>query len=97
MARAWKNKHGVAMGGLLIDTLAHRFLTSTTAFDDKSYLYYDWMVRDFFEYLSELDPGQMEYGALGSGHVAAWSKGGATDLTNCELLCITHNRSKGNR
>lgn len=67
MARAWKNKHGVAMGGLLIDTLAHRFLTSTTDYDDKSYMYYDWMVRDFFEYLSELDPDQMEYGALGSG------------------------------
>ncbi|MEB3767921.1 HNH endonuclease, partial [Acinetobacter sp. MD2] len=26
-----------------------------------------------------------------------WSKGGATTLDNCEMLCITHNRSKGNR
>jgi hypothetical protein len=67
MARAWKNKHGVAMGGLLIDTLAHRFLTSTTEYDDKSYLYYDFMVRDFFDYLANLDPAQTEYGALGSG------------------------------
>lgn len=66
MARAWKNKHGVAMGGLLIDTLAHRFLNSTTAYDDKSYLYYDEMVRDFFEYLGNLDEKQTEYGALGS-------------------------------
>jgi hypothetical protein len=30
-------------------------------------------------------------------HVAAWSRGGRTDLANCEMLCITHNRSKGNR
>ncbi|TDE89586.1 DUF262 domain-containing protein [Occultella glacieicola] len=30
-------------------------------------------------------------------HVSAWSKGGATTLENCEMLCITHNRSKGNR
>lgn len=30
-------------------------------------------------------------------HVAAWSKGGATDIANCELLCTTHNRAKGNR
>lgn len=30
-------------------------------------------------------------------HVAAWSKGGATSLENCEMLCITHNRAKGNR
>ncbi len=30
-------------------------------------------------------------------HVTAWSKGGATDLSNCEMLCMTHNRAKGNR
>jgi len=30
-------------------------------------------------------------------HVTAWSKGGATDSTNCEMLCVTHNRAKGNR
>ena len=30
-------------------------------------------------------------------HVTAWSRGGATDLSNCEMLCVTHNRSKGNR
>jgi hypothetical protein len=47
MARAWKNKHGVGMGGLLIDTLAYNFLKSTTDYDDKSYLYYDCMSRDF--------------------------------------------------
>lgn len=30
-------------------------------------------------------------------HVTAWSKGGKTDLRNCEMLCVPHNRSKGNR
>ncbi len=30
-------------------------------------------------------------------HVSAWSRGGATDLANCEMLCVPHNRSKGNR
>ncbi|MBC7274900.1 DUF262 domain-containing protein [Nocardioides sp.] len=30
-------------------------------------------------------------------HVAAWSKGGVSDLANCEMLCVPHNRSKGNR
>ena len=30
-------------------------------------------------------------------HVTAWSNGGKTDLDNCEMLCITHNRAKGNR
>lgn len=66
MARAWKNKHGLGMGGLLIDTLAHNFLKSTDYYDDKSYHYYDWMVRDFFGYLKDL-PEQDYYAALGSG------------------------------
>ena len=30
-------------------------------------------------------------------HVSAWSKGGATDPDNCEMLCVRHNRIKGNR
>lgn len=30
-------------------------------------------------------------------HVTAWSKGGATDISNCEMLCSTHNRAKGNK
>jgi 5-methylcytosine-specific restriction endonuclease McrA len=34
---------------------------------------------------------------MDADHVAAWSKGGATSASNCELLCKTHNRSKGNR
>jgi hypothetical protein len=36
-------------------------------------------------------------GEMEADHVAAWSKGGPTDLKNCEMLCITHNRAKGNR
>lgn len=66
MARAWKNKHGVGIGGLLIDTLAHKFLQSTADYDEKSYLYYDYMSRDFFSYLKEL-PKQDYFAALGSG------------------------------
>ncbi len=65
MARAWKNKHGVGMGGLLVDTLAYNFLESTTDFDTNSFLYYGLMSRDFFKYLSEL-PEQSEYAAPGS-------------------------------
>lgn len=34
---------------------------------------------------------------MDADHVAAWSKGGATDVKNCEILCKTHNRAKGNR
>ena len=34
---------------------------------------------------------------MDADHVAAWSKGGPTSANNCELLCKTHNRAKGNR
>lgn len=30
-------------------------------------------------------------------HVTAWIKGGATSVKNCQMLCKTHNRTKGNR
>ena len=37
------------------------------------------------------------YADMDADHVTAWSKGGTTDLSNCEMLCKTHNRAKGNR
>ncbi len=34
---------------------------------------------------------------MDADHVSAWSKGGKTTAKNCEMLCKTHNRVKGNR
>lgn len=34
---------------------------------------------------------------MDADHVAAWSKGGTTTMENCQMLCKTHNRAKGNR
>jgi len=34
---------------------------------------------------------------MDADHVAAWSKGGTTDIKNCQILCKTHNQAKGNR
>lgn len=34
---------------------------------------------------------------MDADHVAAWSKGGVTDISNCQMLCKHHNRAKGNR
>ncbi len=34
---------------------------------------------------------------MDADHVTAWSKGGETDIKNCEMLCKTHNRAKGNK
>lgn len=66
MTRAWKNKHGVAMGGLLIDTLAHNFLVGQTTYDTTSFGSCGQMMRDFLSYLAE-QPKQDRYAALGSG------------------------------
>ncbi len=68
MVRAWKYKWDVPIGGLLIDTLAYNFMSSCQH-KDKSYLYYDFISRDFFKYLSEqnseqsywLSPGARQY------------------------------------
>ena len=34
---------------------------------------------------------------MDADHVAAWSKGGDSSAKNCQMLCSTHNRAKGNR
>ena len=38
-----------------------------------------------------------KFSEMDADHVTAWSKGGATDIKNCQMLCKTHNRAKGNR
>jgi hypothetical protein len=34
---------------------------------------------------------------MDADHVSAWSKGGDSSPKNCQMLCSTHNRAKGNR
>jgi hypothetical protein len=34
---------------------------------------------------------------MDADHVTAWSKGGVTNISNCQMLCKTHNRAKGNK
>lgn len=34
---------------------------------------------------------------MDADHVTAWSRGGESILENCEMLCKSHNRAKGNR
>jgi hypothetical protein len=66
MARAWRNKHGQQMGGLLIDTLAFQFLQSTTKYDSTSYADHHQMVTDFFDYLAGEPSERDHYRAPGS-------------------------------
>jgi len=65
MVRAWKNKVGAPMGGLLIDTLCYNFFDSS-AYDNTSYSKYDEMSRDFFDYLRSSDKDQKFWLAPGS-------------------------------
>jgi hypothetical protein len=34
---------------------------------------------------------------MDADHVTAWSNNGQSTLANCQMLCVTHNRAKGNR
>jgi hypothetical protein len=38
-----------------------------------------------------------KFDEMDADHVTAWSRGGKTDIKNCEMLCRRHNRAKGNR
>lgn len=38
-----------------------------------------------------------KFDEMDADHVAAWSKGGQSSAKNCQMLCVTHNRAKGNR
>lgn len=73
MARAWKDKCNVPIGGLLIDTLAYNFMKGWE-YKAKSFTYYDWMTRDFFEYLKNCNENQNYWLSPGSGQYV-WRKG----------------------
>lgn len=66
MMRAWKRTWDVPIGGLLVDTLAYQFIENY-AYRDKSYLYYDFMCRDLFEWMAAQDAEQVYWKAPGSG------------------------------
>jgi hypothetical protein len=38
-----------------------------------------------------------KFAEMEADHATAWSKGGASSPENCQMLCKTHNRGKGNR
>lgn len=66
MARAWRDQNNVSMSGMLIDTLAYQFIDGW-AYKDKSYVYYDWMTRDFFAFLAAQETNKTYWTAPGSG------------------------------
>jgi hypothetical protein len=66
MARAWRDSNDVPIGGMLIDTLAYQFIENW-AYRNKSYLYYEYLTRDFFNFLANQSQTQNHWLAPGSG------------------------------
>ncbi|MFF8802364.1 MULTISPECIES: nucleotidyltransferase [unclassified Methylobacterium] len=66
MARIWRDYNSVPISGMLIDTLAFQFIAGWPH-RDKSYLYHDFLVRDFLLYLAQTDLKQTYWRAPGSG------------------------------
>lgn len=66
MTRVWATNCLVPISGMLIDTLAYQFIENYQ-YRDKSFLYHDYMARDFFDYLSKQNEKQTIWRAPGSG------------------------------
>jgi hypothetical protein len=92
MLRAWKAKWDVPIGGLLIDTLAYQFIENYEH-RTKSYLYYDYMCRDCFQWMANQSESQESWRAPGSG-AYVWGKGlfqyKAKRCYNISLSAIAH-------
>jgi hypothetical protein len=92
IARAWKATWLVPIRGLLIDTLAHNFL-KTWEYREKSYLYYDYMSRDFFDFLANQNE-QQEFWLSPGANQKVWRSGSfeykAKRCRNISLDAIAH-------
>lgn len=86
MMRAWNANNSVLMPGILIDTLAYRFM-SNYEYADKSYSYYDWMSRDFFQYL--MDVADQDYWLKPGSNQRVYDKYGfRTEAEDSHAKCL---------
>lgn len=95
MMRAWKSQWNVPIGGLLIDTLCYQFIENWQ-YRDKSYLYYDFMCRDCFQWMKDQSRTQEYWKAPGSGqhvHGRDLFQYKATRCYNLSLEAIAHETS----
>lgn len=99
MMRAWKYKWDVPIGGLLIDTLAYQFIENYEH-RARSYLYYDFICRDFFKWMADQDVEQEYWRAPGSGQ-SVYGKGlfqyKAKRCYNISLAAIENEMAKPKR
>lgn len=77
MARAWKDKMNVLMPGILIDTIAYDFL-GQYKYAANSFTYFDWMSRDFFEYIIK-NEAKSSWIKFGSGDIVTKNYGASVN------------------
>jgi hypothetical protein len=65
MMRIWRDYWGVPISGMLIDTLAYRFILDWP-YRNRSFAYHGWMARDFFGHLARQRRDQRYWYAPGS-------------------------------
>jgi hypothetical protein len=73
MARAWRHVWKVPIGGHLLDTLIYQFIRNYVH-RSKSFVYYDYMSRDFFDFLGTQDEKQDYWLSPGAGQYV-WKTG----------------------
>lgn len=99
MMRAWKAEWKVPIGGLLVDTLAYQFIENYQ-YREKSFLYYDFLSRDFFKWMSDQPEDQDYWKAPGSGQYV-FGKGlfqyKATRCYNIAVEAIGHEQADPKR
>lgn len=66
MIREWEYTNNVNISGILIDIFVYNFIKSY-GYKDKSFLYFDYFTRDFFQYLSNITSTQRNFQIMGSG------------------------------
>lgn len=87
MTRAWKREWTVPISGLLIDTLAYQFIANWE-WRTNSYVYYDWMSRDFFKFLADQPSDKSYWLSPGAGQYV-WCQGNFEyKATRCRNLAV---------
>ncbi|MBB2145299.1 nucleotidyltransferase [Pedobacter sp. LMG 31464] len=66
IVRAWKNKCGIVINGLLIDTFVFNFFIENNEYQSIEYDDYPNLVKDFFAYLKEINTDRKYWYAPGS-------------------------------
>lgn len=96
MMRAWKASWDVPISGLLLDTFAYNFI-GEWSYRTNSFMYYDWMSRDFFAYLANRDSTQHYWLAPGSGQYVWRSNGFEYKAKRCHNIALTAIEHEGKK